>query len=321
MLLASPSHSRIAFDQVDPISFANEAAGILKAAWQPPCLDYSAEWLRWRLSGPSPLPPLGFVAVSESKPVAFAAAFGVRVGSPQGMRDVYLCSFMCACPGASASVAPLLLRTEGKYFKQTAIPTLVFAQVASAGEQLLAVLDALKISRHSLGTYVGHAGLYPSASVAPAEITRPETWIAARNAIEPGQPLVEASFDCERLEYELTDPWGRQCAVAYGPDGEPAATALIGNTRTLGKNGPQTLASLHYVRAKTAPGLSALLALALRNEPRGVATIPNCAAISAEILRTARIRSTPSQFACYSFSVNPQESPLTLAAATDMEII
>lgn len=306
--------------QVNPIEFVREAADILRAAWQPPSLDYSAEWLRWRLSTPSSLPPLGFTAVSSGVPVAFAAAFGVRVQFSEREQDVYLCSFMASRPGTPGLVAPLLIRAEARHLKQAQTPFLVFAQKDSAGEQLLAVLNG-QFAKHLLGTYVGHAAMSATPENHNATVVPAETWIAVRKAIAPAQPVIEMSFDRERLEHELADPWGRQCLVAYAADGLPSAAALVANTRTLAKSGPQVLISLHYARANSSSGLKSLISFALRENPRGVLTIPNCASLSPEILRDSRVRATPSRFGCQAYSINSAESVLTAAAVTDTEII
>ena len=138
---------------MDLREFSKTASEILSAAWKPPCLDYSPEYLAWQFTFPSELKPVALAAYQDGKPVAFVAATGRQTNA--GL--LYVSSFMSILPGTPASVAIAIIRQQSRALRDSKLPTVVFAQKGSVGEQLLAVGETVGLKRYPLGEYRIHA--------------------------------------------------------------------------------------------------------------------------------------------------------------------
>ena len=288
------------------------ASEILGAAWKPPCLEYSVEYLRWQFGFPSDLEPIALAAYQDNQPVAFVAATGRRTNAG----SVYMSSFMSILPGTVSSVAIGIIRQQSRALKMAGAPTVVFAQKGSVGEQLLGVGDTVGLKRYTLGEYRIHASA-PRQQPTEVVVRRVPVleWLEAFDALRK-QDLLSLEFDEPTLRHLERDPFGREFLVAHKDD-RPQAVAMLSETRSLTVQGKQSTPTLHYVRLRDddpAP-LSALLHYASARGP--VVNVPNVAAIPAEIRKAVGLRATPSVFCGY---VTTCFAPLEFTA-TELEIV
>src|SRR5437762_1946482 len=115
---------------VDPHRFAQTASEVLRAAWKPPCIEYSREYLEWQFGFPSDLPPVALAGYLENEAVAFVAATGRMTNAG----PLYMSSFMSAIPGTPASVAIAVVRNQQRALRRSGLATIAFAQKGSVGE-------------------------------------------------------------------------------------------------------------------------------------------------------------------------------------------
>src|SRR5262245_53694988 len=92
--------------RVNPVTFAEEASAILKSAWQPPCLDYTPDYVRFQCGFPTNLEPIGLAMFEGETPLGFIAS----TGRTSNAGDVYLSSFLSFRPGSDPTLAMLLVR-------------------------------------------------------------------------------------------------------------------------------------------------------------------------------------------------------------------
>jgi len=100
---------------VDPIPFADSASALLRAAWKPPFIDYTPDYVRFQCGFPTPLPPIGIAAFDGEDPVGFVAA----TGRASNAGPIYLASYLALRPGTipSLSVA-IVVPKAGSFWKQ-----------------------------------------------------------------------------------------------------------------------------------------------------------------------------------------------------------
>src|SRR5262245_22409314 len=100
----------IRFDDVDPGSYASEAAELLRRAWNPPCLRYSDAYVRWQLTFPGAVPPRAIRARDGDRMVGFVALMPRQVSTPNGPFVIYVRSFLAVHPAyRGARIATELL--------------------------------------------------------------------------------------------------------------------------------------------------------------------------------------------------------------------
>src|SRR5947208_5095834 len=186
--------------------FTQTASDILRSAWKPPCIDYSPEYLGWQFGFPSDLPPIALAAYVEDRPVAFVAATGrITNAGP-----VYMSSFMSMVPGTPSPVAIALVRQQQRALKQSGVPTVVFAQKGSVGEQLLAVGQTVGLHWNPLGEFRVHAAI-PRAQPSCIDVrtVSPGEWVTIADSL-PDDDLLSLRFDGPTLRHLEADPFRRE---------------------------------------------------------------------------------------------------------------
>src|SRR6187549_26368 len=122
---------------VDPLTAAATASRILRAAWTPPCLDYSAAYLAWQFGFPGRLEPVVALAFLDGQPVGCAAATQ-RALVHNGRRiDAYVLSFVAVDPSARGHGLAGALYAGLLGALSPDVPVIAFAEPNSAGEHLL----------------------------------------------------------------------------------------------------------------------------------------------------------------------------------------
>jgi hypothetical protein len=306
---------RLSIQPVDPIAFAEEGSAILRAAWRPPCLDYSPEYLRFHCGFPTTLAPVALAAFQGGAPIGFVAATGRR----SALGELYLSSFLSVRPGSAPSVSIAMVRQQARALQRSGRPWLVFAQVGSIGDQLLACIDSLGIERVPLGEYRVHSAI-PRAAAGDVRVEElaPEAWGVEADRLRDGS-LLAPSFDAGTLRHFASDPGGRRFVRARDADGRVVATAMLGHTRSLTATGVDRVPALHCVRlAEQRPEpLAAMLAFA-KDAACPVVLVPNAVGIDPPVARAAGVRAAGAVFAAY---ICPLEQALPPFRGTELEIV
>ncbi|HYP14382.1 MAG TPA: hypothetical protein VEQ63_10705, partial [Bryobacteraceae bacterium] len=177
-----------------------------------------------------------------------------------------------------------------------------------------------------LGAYPIYGSVSKPVATVESRTVTPEEWLAACSRLElAGESILQLDLSAAELEYQLQDPWGRQCAVAYNTaTQEIVGAGIAAHTRSVTAQGCQTMATLHHVRCTTADALRSLVWYASTwkdGEPRGpIVTLPNRTGISDEILRHAGVRAMPTRFFGYIFGQD-ENHPIFQAERTSFEVI
>ena len=280
------------------------------ASWPRPCLHFSREYLEWSLGFPSQLPPLLLFASEDGQRIGFVAAAGRRIQIGSETREVYQSSFLSVLPGQGRSTVSYQLNlTEGRWLRSQNRPFVLFAQADSPGEKMLAVLYRAGLKQYPLGQYAVYSALPRGETTRPAILIPEQEWGEAYQSLKPADDaLLDARLGAEELRHFAADPWGRGFAVVRDEDGAIAAAAMVARTEMLGRNGGQSVYSLHHVRLRR-PDPDALRALVnlCATRPVGdctepVVVLPSVSHLSPELLRAAGARASASKFKGFAYS-------------------
>ena len=301
--------------RVDPIAAAVDASSILKAAWQPPCLDYSPEYIRFQCAFPTGLQPLSIVAFDGNTPSAFIAATG-RSGNSG---EFYLSSFLAVRPGSDPALSIALVRHENELVRQTGRPLLLFTAAGSAGETLVKCRHKRGWKGTRIGQYRVHATVpQPRDSSFRAEEISKERWAVEANKLHD-ESLLAPSFGAADLEHFASDPSGRRFLAVFDEGGRAVATGMQAFTSSVTATGITKLPTLHYIRlAEQNPEILRVLLVAARHANASVVTVPNTIRISEDVAKSVGLRGTPALFSAYYFCPPDQEMNFR---GTEFEIV
>ncbi|WP_438023807.1 GNAT family N-acetyltransferase [Sorangium sp. So ce233] len=315
-------------EHVDPVAAAEEASLVLREAWPPPALHYTADYLRWQFSFPGPAPravlardggePAGFIGVAPRR-------FRFRGVASEG----YVLSFVSVRPRfqgqglASRLYAELLagLRASG-------LPIVVFveAQSAPARRVLLKAVDKVGFQRKALAACRNH-GFVPRASAAPLQAAAApaavEDVLAAIAACGEERVLWSAP-DAAQIEHSLRDPRPRRL-LRVEEAGRAVGAAAVFLSEIATAAGVERVATVDalYLPEPTADRVAAVLRAASTTFA-GEATVPavsapNLAIVPGDQLRPAGARPTAATFDA--FVVHPEGGPWMDAEVTNLEVV
>ena len=290
----------MAIQSIDPLEYVAEASELLTAAWKPPCIRYTPEYLSWQFSHPTGLTPISLLGED-----AFVSATGRRFYFRGEQKDIHVSSYFCVRPGANPMTAVSVIRQHARLFKEAGCPCVLFAQPESVGESMLKAWDAKGFVRKSLGTYTVHAGVSKSE---PAQVVEFGEWLSAFESLAPDGT---SALLLDPHHYR-NDPRGCRPAIAYA-DGIPTAAALIGATESITTTGIQVTPTLYCLHATSATGIKALISAA-----GGMALVPNVRLIDPAIVKAAGLRLTPSRFNGYLFCLSTSD-PLLQVDVVEIE--
>src|SRR5438067_12967518 len=114
--------------------FVAAAAPLLRAAWEPPAVHYSAAHLRWQLDFPGQEEPLAALAFEGDLPVGCAAATPRRLCLGEAVDEAYLVSFVAvAASHRRQGVAAQLYAGLLDSIRALQRPVVTFAPAGSGG--------------------------------------------------------------------------------------------------------------------------------------------------------------------------------------------
>lgn len=309
---AQPLRTRI--EAIDPVALAEQGSEVLSAAWHPPCLMYTSDYIRFQCGFPTSRMPAAVAGWQGDRMVAFVAATGRHMN----VGDMYLSSFLALRPGTVSSVAIALIRTQIRMSLRERCPTLVFAQSGSVGEALLGTIDAMGLRRIPIGEHRVHSALPPPAPAGfDVEELSPEDWVSHMDVMRD-DALLAPSFDRETLAHFLRDP-GKRRLLGVRHDGEIVAAAMGATTNMRTATTCARVPALHYIRLKRQEPEPLIALFAAARDPESpVVTVPNTSTISPAVAKAARLRATGTVFSAF---LCANDCPVPNVSGTECEIV
>ena len=297
---------------VDPLQYAGVASQILQAAWKPPCLRYSADYLAWQFSFPSHLPRRGAIALLDDRAVGCIGVTTRRFMCAGNLLSAYVLSFVAVDPSASRRGLAAAMYASLLDALPLEIPVLAFTEPASIGERLLLDSFARASFRHrSLQAcratgYLARQGSTPSRSsgAAALEADSYKAYASAHQAPAEGN-IVWTDITREDWEHYRQDPRERTMVTVRDAAGNSVGTAMFVSAEIISSQGVQRVPMLDGVdlRGPTAETLAALFGFAAsRSQPGSTVVASNLSYIDAGVIRAAGARALPSSFNAHAFA-------------------
>lgn len=315
-------------ERVDPLTVVDEAARILRAAWSPPAIHYTADYLRWQLGFPG-TPARTVLARIGSEAGGFAALTPRRLRVGGAVIEGHVLSFVAVRPtfrrrGLASRLYEeilLVLREEG-------LPAVVFAEAGSEAAQrpLHRAASRVGLGLRRLAPHLNY-GFVARRSAIPGPLVAAEAPLErALEAIEAcdAARVLWAAPDLERLEHYGRDPRGRKF-LAIKEDGRVTGAAMVFLSNIVSAQGMERIATLDsiFLPAPTADRLSALARAAaaafVGQTTSPAVSAPSLATNDPAILRAAGFRPTGTVFDA--FVCHPEGHPLADADVTNLEVV
>ncbi|WP_437544030.1 GNAT family N-acetyltransferase [Sorangium sp. So ce367] len=317
------------FERVDPVAAADEASFVLREAWSPPTLHYTAGYLRWQFGFPGPSPqavlarkgrePAGFIGVAPRR-------FRFRGATSEG----YVLSFVSVRPKFQGQGLASRLYTELLAgLRETPLPIAVFVEARSAPAQrvLFKAVAAVGLELKQLTACRNH-GYLPRASAAP-----PRAVAAPASAVQDvlavmatcsGERVLWSAPDAAHLEHALRDPRPRRLLLVEEA-GQAVGAAVVFLSEIATARGIDRVATLGalFLPEPTADRLAAVMRGA--SEAFGgkattpTVSAPNLAIVPEDQLRPAGVRATAATFDA--FVIQPKGGPWLDAETTNLEVV
>ncbi|WP_437568198.1 GNAT family N-acetyltransferase [Sorangium sp. So ce542] len=316
-------------EHVDPIAAAEEASLVLREAWPPPALHYTADYLRWQLGFPGPAPravlareggePAGFIGVAPRR-------FRFRGATSPG----YVLSFVSVRPKFQGQ--GLASRLYGELLaglRASGLPIVVFVEARSGPAQrvLYKAVKAAGLRRKQLATCRNH-GFVPRASAAPTQaVARPTeaaAHVLAAIAACGDDRVLWSAPDAAQLEHSLRDPRPRRLLLVEEA-GRPVGAAAVFLSEIATARGIDRVATVDalFLPEPTADRLAAVLRAASEafagQATAPVVSAPNLALVPHDQLKPAGARPTDAAFDA--FVLLPGDGPWLDAEATNLEVV
>ena len=297
-------------DVVDASTYATVVSRILQAAWKPPCLHYSPEYLAWQFSFPADTRPLAAIAFVDGQPMGCVAATSRRFRYAQTEFTGNVLSFVAVDPAASGRGLASRLYTAFLDALPLDVPVIAFAEPGSIGERVLITSIAranyrqrsLRVCRAA-----GYLGKSTGSSPPTGVIVRDSVTFddfAAANRVANDIGIVWTDFTPGQWEHYRDDPRGRSMVVIQDLGGAPLGTAMVVTAESVSAQGLESVTMLEGVALnKPAPdAISAMFRFAAVRARAGSPVIAsNLSYIDHEVIRAAGSRALPSSFNAHLF--------------------
>jgi len=311
---------------IDPVLFAGIAGEILQAAWKPPCLYYSADYLSWQFAFPSDLPRVAAIGYLDDRPAGCIAATARRFTVAGETFPAYVLSFLAVHPSAGRRGLASAMKTAILDALPRHTPIVAFCEPGSTAEGLLMrLLQRASFRVRSLLPcraigFLARPSSRESSAVAHAVDYEP----FAKAASTSGDPhAVWTDINLDHFYHYRDDPRGRAMLVVHDEKSNPVGTAMFVNVEVLSTQGVQRVPMLESVSLPepTPAALSAVFRYAaVRAQPGSTVIASNLSYLDAGLLRPAGARALPSSFNAHAF-VKGQKHVIETAAALNLEVI
>ena len=320
---------------VQSADFADEASAVLAAAWKPPALHYSSDYLRWQFTFPGPWPAPASAAFEGSKLAGFAACTHRRVRYQARTIDAMVVSFVAVQPDRrNRGVAAGLYATLLGALAGRGAPLLTFAPSGSAGQRAMEGSYAKAgFALHSLGSLAVYGCFAPSA---PAG----ENWTVCQPGSEARQlsrvidrcaansSLIWSDPSAAQLDHYLQDPRERRLLIERDQTGGVTAAAWVVRAEYVTPSKIDFVTSIDCAwlprdRASSLPDLAfaaALTCSAQGSAGPAVISAPSLSGFDPQDLRKAGVRQMAPPFAGYAASAENAD-PFPGALGSNLEVV
>lgn len=299
-------------EAIDPARVVDAASAVLRAAWAPPCLHYTPEYLGWQFRYPGEPPALGVLATEGGAPVGFAAVVPRRVRCGGESRAIRLLSFVAVDPAARGRGQGRRLYEEllGR-IAEPATPVVAYAVPGSGGERrLLEAFERAGYGRAGLGECRAHGGIPRGGGGSAGTIDESADADQLGAAVRRGgdAETLRLDPDAGQWAHGRDAAAGRGGALIRGAGVEPAGVVQVAPAESLSAVGVDRLAvvtSLALIEP-SADALRAALSYAASRAGAGATSpmvvLQNPSGIDAATLRSAGLRALPTVLAAYLFT-------------------
>jgi hypothetical protein len=319
-------HPRITL--VDPRGFTRQASAVLGVSWEPPCLCYPPEYLRWQFDFPGNPPALAAVAFVDQEPVGFDAVIPRRLRGRDGVVEVHLMTFGAVLPEYRGTLAVAVYRSLLQAIQEQGRPVLAFSEPGSVAERMLiGTLRASGYRHQPLGHYSVHAYLprgNEACEIALEEAADLEDFLAVVEQCG-GRGVLWNAPDLQQLEHYRVDPRGRRLVVARRRSGEAVGAAMVVLSEAVTRQGLERVAMVdnRFLPIPTPELLKAVLEDAGRRwrdrVTSPVVTLPNTCGLEPDLVRSIGLRATASRFNAHLFTT--ADGPSLDARSTTLEVV
>jgi GNAT superfamily N-acetyltransferase len=289
-------------DVIDPVEIVGEAASVLQEAWSAPSLFYSADYLAWQFSFPSPLPRLGAVARESGAVVGFAGMTSRRVSVAGWTGHAAVVSFVAVRPSwRGQGIAGQLYASLLPRIRDLETPVVTFAEPEGIGERaLLNAYDRASFSHHRIGP------CQPYGCVARRDDPRGVARIVSAAELAPVVATADAGVrlapnDAELRHFEA-DPRRRRAIVAEAPGSLAGALAVAAPMLTV--RGLEAVLTVDVTfaspdRPELLRAIADRAATEFASEVSPMAIFPNAIVANDETARAAGLRKLPIRYVAH----------------------
>jgi GNAT superfamily N-acetyltransferase len=310
-------------EMVDPLRAAENAGAVLRAAWKPPCLHYSTEYLKWQFAFPGVLPPAVVTAYDGDTAVGCAAVTPRRFIFAGTHVYAYVLSFVAVHPSAQGhGIAGGLYETLLDTIPQST-PVVAFAQPESKGEALLLrSFNRASFQHKQLRSCRATARLpRPGDDSSQVCATDGLDFVEYDSTFSGTDPTILWNApSAEQWEHYLADPRGRSFMIVRDSGGASIGAAMAVCAEIVSNDGVQQVPMLESVclSRSSADGLRAAFAHAQLKGPAHAAVMAsNLSQFDEALPRAAGARALPSIFHAYLFT---RGAPMLPASAVNIEV-
>lgn len=318
----------VRIEVVDAREYASVASTVLQAAWNPPCLHYSPQYLAWQFSFPRETKATGAIAFVADRPSGCIATTSrwLRYEKTQFLASIL--SFAAVDPVARGKGLGSRLYHAFLDALPRDVPVIAFTEPGTVGERLLISSTARADYRHcflrecrAVGYLNRSTSLVPGDAIVRENATFDEFAAATEAAIDG--TTVWTHFTPEQWQQYRRDPRGRAMLTIHDSSGTPLGTATIVFTEVITAQGLQNITMLESV-ALNKPTGDAVAAVfrfaAARTQPGSTVIASNLSYIEHQIIKAAGSRALPSSFNAHLF-IKGNRHMVERASSTNLEVI
>jgi GNAT superfamily N-acetyltransferase len=313
---------------VDARDHVSVARILLQAAWKPPCLHYSADYLAWQFGFSCETRATGAIAFVEDKPVGCIATTGRQFRYAQTEFSGRVLSFVAVDPAVSGRGVGSELYAAFLDTLPGHTPILAFTEPGTVGERLLISSIARANFRHrtlrvcrAVGYLNRSTVLFSPLSETVRDVGTYEEFAAA-NEFANGTATMWTHFTRKQWEHYRNDPRGRVMLTIHDDSGSPLGTAMMVSAEVVSAQGLQRVTMLDSValHKPTPQAVAAVFRFAAMRAQTGLTVIAsNLSYIDNEILRASGARTLPSSFNAHLF-IKSERHIVEQASSVNLEV-
>ena len=312
---------------MEPPRASEMSSEILRAAWLPPSLYYSPEYVRWQFTFPGP-PATAAIAFLGGRPVGCAAVTPRRLRSGGFSINTQVLSFVAVVPDARGrGVAQAVYAALLEQLRDAA-PLLAFSEINSPGGRLLAgALSKAGFVTHRLAPCRA-VGYRPRPGQEPARLEAVEIdddrIVRALIDNAASRSVLWNDPTAEQWAHYRADPRRRYTVGVFDATGAAAAAAMVVITEMQTSAGVEDVPMLESIwsASDSADALRAIFEFAARSCDTAIPTIvaSNVSHLDASLVRGAGARALPSTFEASLF-LRERTPELDAISSVNLEVL